>query len=84
MRIIKIKDENPKRRGEEYINLDRVEAIRKDRPLNSSSKFHINLVTYTADKVREFQFDTEEKRDEIFDKIVEKWIGKDGEKIEVE
>lgn len=84
MRIIEIKDENPNRRGVEYINFDRIEAIRKDRPLNSSAKFHINIVTYSADKTREFQYRTEEKRDEIFEKLIKLWIGESGERITLE
>lgn len=83
MKIINIQDENPKRRGAEYINLDRIEAVRKDRPLNENAKYRISIVTYTADKVREYEYNTEEKRDEIFDRIVSAWLGKDGEKIEI-
>lgn len=83
MKIINIQDENPKRRGAEYINLDRIEAVRKDRPLNENAKYRISIVTYTSDKVREYEYNTEEKRDEIFDRIVSAWLGKDGEKIEI-
>lgn len=61
MRIISIQDENPKRRGTEYINLDRVEAVRKDKPLNENAKYRISIVTFTADKIREYEYNTEEK-----------------------
>ncbi|NLK63428.1 MAG: hypothetical protein GX287_08275 [Fusobacteria bacterium] len=78
MRIISIQDENPKRRGTEYINLDRVEAVRKDKPLNENAKYRISIVTFTADKIREYEYNTEEKRDEVYENIVDAWVGKNG------
>lgn len=83
MRIISIQDENPKRRGTEYINLDRVEAVRKDKPLNENAKYRISIVTFTADKIREYEYNTEEKRDEVYENIVDAWVGKNGEKINI-
>ncbi len=83
-RIISIKDEDTDRYGEEYIDLDRVEAVRIDRPLNSKTGYRINITTYSYDKVREFFFHTESKRDEIYMQILEAWLGNDGKKIHIE
>lgn len=81
-RIISITDENIQRKGKEYIDLDRVEAIRIDRPLNSKNGYMIHITTYSSDKVREFYFENEEKRDEVFEKLVSIWKGNDGEILE--
>lgn len=83
-RIISIKDEDIERYGEEYIDLERIEAIRIDRPLNSKTGYRINITTHSSDKVRSFFFKTESKRDEIYIKVIEAWTGKDGEKIRIE
>ncbi len=81
-RIISITDENIQRKGKEYIDLDRVETIRIDRPLNSKSGYMIHITTYSSDKVREFYFENEKKRDEVFEKLVSIWKGNDGEILE--
>lgn len=81
-RIISITDENIQRKGKEYIDLDRVEAIRIDRPLNSKNGYMIHITTYSSDKVREFYFENKEKRDEVFEKLVSIWKGNDGEILE--
>lgn len=83
-KIISIKDEDTDRYGEEYIDLDRIEAIRVDRPLNSKTGYRINITTYSRDKVREFFFHTESKRDEVYKKLIDAWIGTDGKIIHIE
>ena len=81
-RIISKTDENIQRKWKEYIDLDRDETIRIDRPLNSKSGYMIHITTYSSDKVREFYFENEKKRDEVFEKLVSIWKGNDGEILE--
>jgi hypothetical protein len=83
-RIISIKDEDIERYGEEYIDIERIEAVRIDRPLNSKTGYRINVTTHSSDKIRSFFFKTESKRDEAYTKVIEAWIGNDGEKINIE
>lgn len=83
-KLISITDENKERKGQEYINLDRVESVRIDRPLNSKNGYRINITTYSSDRVREYYFYSEEKRDEVYAKIVAAWKGEEGETIEIE
>ncbi len=83
-RIISIKDEDVDKYGEEYIDLDRIEAVRIDRPLNSKTGYRINITTHSSDKIREFFFHAEEKRDEVYKKIIEIWIGTDGKVFHIE
>lgn len=83
-RIISIKDEDIERYGEEYIDLERIEAVKIDRPLNSKTGYRINVTTHSSDKIRSFFFKTESKRDEVYKKVIDAWIGVDGEKISVE
>ena len=64
-KLISITDENKERKGQEFIDLDRVESVRIDRPLNSKNGYRINITTYSSDRVREYYFYTEEKRDEV-------------------
>lgn len=38
----------------------------------------LSIVTFTADKIREYEYNTEEKRDEVYENIVDAWVGKNG------
>lgn len=82
-RIISIKDDDVARHGEEYIDLDRIESVRIDRPLNNKTGYRINITTHSSDKIREFFFENEEKRDEVYNEIIKVWAGSNGEIIHI-